>query len=114
MRTLIVVIQSCVDFFRIYSLQEKGQTFTTVEELLCAMNPKFINNTAESTFEGLKQDGFSLRTIDELVMATLRTNYGQTTSVPKFVGEFLRILKIIMCNKLNQVKQMYPNYNNLY
>jgi hypothetical protein len=39
------------------------------------------------TKDGFRENGFSERIVDELVLATLRANYGQSTTVHKFVGK---------------------------
>ncbi|PSN33871.1 Prenylcysteine oxidase, partial [Blattella germanica] len=74
------------NFERIYSLQDKGVTFTSVRDMLDAMNPNFIEDMVSTTKEGFLEEGFSEKLIDELISATLTANYGQSTNVHKFVG----------------------------
>ncbi|XP_021925663.1 prenylcysteine oxidase-like isoform X2 [Zootermopsis nevadensis] len=73
-------------FERIYTLQANGKSFSSVLDLLNAMSPQFVDYMHVSTKDGLKQNGFSEKIIDELVTATLTANYGQSTSVHEFVG----------------------------
>jgi hypothetical protein len=51
------------------------------------MSPQFVEYMHVSTKDGFKEHGFSEKIIDELVSATLTVNYGQSTSVHKFVGK---------------------------
>ncbi|XP_071452512.1 prenylcysteine oxidase 1-like [Hetaerina americana] len=74
------------DFKRIYQLQDRGKVFLSVEEMLRAMNPDFVNDVKISSREGFTELGVSNRTVDEIVMAGLIVNYGQTTAAHKFVG----------------------------
>lgn len=74
------------DFLKIYEIQKNGHAYTSVTDLLSSMNPKFVKLLSSSIKEVMKKDGFSDRFIDELVMAAMRTNYGQTTDIPAFVG----------------------------
>lgn len=74
-------------FERIYELQEKGQAFETVADLLAAMNPSFLNLTRTEYKTLLGDDfGFSQRFINEIAQAVTLVNYGQTVSVHSFVG----------------------------
>jgi prenylcysteine oxidase/farnesylcysteine lyase len=52
------------------------------------MNPQFVDYMHISTKNGYKENGFSEKMVDELVGASLTVNYGQTTSVHKFVGKW--------------------------
>lgn len=52
------------------------------------MNPTFVKYLSSSIKDVMKKEGFSDRFIDELVMGAMRTNYGQTTAVPGFVGRY--------------------------
>jgi len=52
-----------------------------------AMSPQFEGDMHISTRDGFKEHGLSEKIIDELVSATLTVNYGQSTSVHKFVGK---------------------------
>lgn len=73
-------------FESIYTLQNKGDAFWTVSELLKAMNPEFDSDRRIKTGMGFKKLGFSDQMVDELVAATIRVNYGQDLMVHKFVG----------------------------
>lgn len=53
-----------------------------------AMSPQFEDDMHMSTRDGFKEYGFTEKIIDELVSATLTVNYGQSTSVHKFVGKW--------------------------
>ncbi|XP_023708450.1 prenylcysteine oxidase 1 isoform X2 [Cryptotermes secundus] len=73
-------------FERIYTLQANGKSFSSVSDLLKAMSPQFVDDMHVSTKDGFRENGFSERIVDELVLATLRANYGQSATVHKFVG----------------------------
>ncbi|XP_018897991.1 prenylcysteine oxidase 1 [Bemisia tabaci] len=73
-------------FARIYELQANHKTFTTVHDMLHAMDPSFPAMMKKTTFNGFVRDGISPKIIDELVMASLLCNYGQDTNVHQFVG----------------------------
>jgi len=79
-----------LDVCRIYTIQNRGEAFNTVGELLNAMSenfPKFLNTSARKGFE---EAGFSPLVIDELIAATTQVNYGQAPSeIHKFVGKFI-------------------------
>ena len=55
------------------------------------MSPKFVKYMSLSVKELFKKEGYSDRFIDELVMGAMKTNYGQTTDIPAFVGLYLAI-----------------------
>lgn len=74
------------DFDRIYEHQDKGLSFTTVEKLLAAMSPNFVNLTQETTEYVLDALQFSDKFIKELGLAVTRVNYGQTTQINGLVG----------------------------
>ena len=74
--------------FSIYTLQANGKSFSSVLDLMNAMSPQFEDDMHISTRYGFKEHGFSEKIIDELVSATLTVNYGQSTSVHKFVGKW--------------------------
>ncbi|CAH1259366.1 PCYOX1L [Branchiostoma lanceolatum] len=79
--------QTLTHFENIYTLQDGGNAYSSVEELLYAMGgTRFVNMTQKSVTEGLKEEGFSARFINELAMAAMRENYGQTVDIPFFVG----------------------------
>lgn len=58
-----------------------------MSDLLKAMSPQFVDDMHVSTKDGFRENGFSERIVDELVLATLRANYGQSATVHKFVGK---------------------------
>ncbi|KAK6617216.1 hypothetical protein RUM44_005547 [Polyplax serrata] len=73
-------------FDRIYDLQNLGEAFDTVEALLAAIDPKFVDYLNVSTKHGFEKDGISNMIINEIIMATIRANYGQNVNIPKMVG----------------------------
>ncbi|CAL1532123.1 unnamed protein product [Lymnaea stagnalis] len=73
-------------FDRIYEFQDKGMAFTTVDDMLRAMSEDFLNMTQHSLRDVLREVGVSQRFVDELAMAAMRANYGQTVDVHGFVG----------------------------
>ncbi|KAL0278843.1 UNVERIFIED_CONTAM: hypothetical protein PYX00_000533 [Menopon gallinae] len=73
-------------FDKIYKYQDKGVTFQNVSTLLSAMDPTFAESLHITSEAGFEKEGLSKVVIDELVMATLRTNYGQDLKAHKFVG----------------------------
>uniref|UniRef100_UPI00398EA3A6 prenylcysteine oxidase-like n=1 Tax=Pristiophorus japonicus TaxID=55135 RepID=UPI00398EA3A6 len=74
-------------FMRIYKYQAHGYAFSTVEEMLQSLGgERFINMTRRSVAETLQELGVSQRFIDEIVTAVMRTNYGQSATIPAFVG----------------------------
>ncbi|XP_078603250.1 prenylcysteine oxidase 1-like [Branchiostoma floridae x Branchiostoma japonicum] len=82
-----LIERTMTDFENIYTLQDAGNAYSSVEELLHAMGgTTFVNMTQISTKEGLEEEGFSTRFIDELAMAAIRKIYGQTVDVPFFAG----------------------------
>ncbi|KAL5007831.1 hypothetical protein ScPMuIL_016637 [Solemya velum] len=74
------------EFLKIYDIQSLGYSFTTVADLLLAMNETFVELTKKSIDDVLKDAGFSERFINEFVMGALRMNYGQKLGLPAFVG----------------------------
>ncbi|XP_066996508.2 prenylcysteine oxidase 1 [Anabrus simplex] len=73
-------------FDRIYALQDDGKHYSTVTELLNDMSPDFVEGLQETAGSGFKRSGFGDLLVDELILATLAVNYGQTLDVHKFVG----------------------------
>lgn len=74
--------------FRIYELQDKNESFESINDLLYAMDPKFadyLNVSVKDAF--LVNDDFSESLINELVQGSLRVNYGQNINVHEFVGK---------------------------
>ena len=75
---------------RIYSHQQSGYAFTTVEHLLQSMSPEFLDYLQESIDAELTKKAYSKNFIDQLVMGAMRTNYGQTTDIQGFVGRLIQ------------------------
>ncbi|XP_028668534.2 prenylcysteine oxidase-like isoform X2 [Erpetoichthys calabaricus] len=74
-------------FMRIYKYQAHGYAFSSVEQLLHSLGGgTFINMTRHTLSESLLELGVSQRFIDEVIAAVMRANYGQSVSVPAFVG----------------------------
>ncbi|XP_051870658.1 prenylcysteine oxidase-like [Pristis pectinata] len=74
-------------FMRIYKYQAHGYAFSTMEEMLQSLGgERFINLTQRSVTETLQELGITQRFIDEIVTAVTRVNYGQSASIPAFVG----------------------------
>ena len=73
-------------FDRIYSLQNKGEAYWTVTDLLKAMSPDFESDRKVKTGSGFKNIGFADLLVEELIGASIRVNYGQDLMVHKFVG----------------------------
>ncbi|XP_069754924.1 prenylcysteine oxidase-like [Narcine bancroftii] len=74
-------------FLRIYKYQAHGYAYSTVEEMMQSLGgERFINLTRRSMTETLQELGISQRFIDEIVTAVTRVNYGQSASIPAFVG----------------------------
>ncbi|XP_011643210.1 prenylcysteine oxidase 1-like [Pogonomyrmex barbatus] len=74
------------DFVKIYDLQDAGQSFANVTDLLSAMNKDFPNLLQISIRDKLLHMGFTENLINELEQATIITNYGQEVDVHSFVG----------------------------
>ncbi|XP_048399735.1 prenylcysteine oxidase-like isoform X1 [Stegostoma tigrinum] len=74
-------------FMRIYKYQAHGYAFSTMEEMLQSLGgDRFINMTRRPVAETLQELGISQRFIDEIVTAIMRVNYGQSVTIPAFVG----------------------------
>jgi prenylcysteine oxidase/farnesylcysteine lyase len=75
-------------FANVYKLQENGEAFQSVSELLNAMSgdAEFYEMTQITAREYLSNQGLSQLLIDELVTAITRINYGQSTEVNAFTG----------------------------
>jgi prenylcysteine oxidase / farnesylcysteine lyase len=71
---------------RIYKLQEEGNIFTNINELLWAMDPSFLDMLERSLEAGLKEEGIADIFIQELAVAVMRVNYGQSVDAHQFVG----------------------------
>lgn len=96
---LCAAIYSCMEITcqsrcRIYSIQDQGYSFSSVADLLSAMDPSFSLMLEKSLEDGLTEMGLSEMLIQELAMAVMRVNYGQTTDAHQFVGTRLRIPSI--------------------
>ncbi|XP_046546131.1 prenylcysteine oxidase-like isoform X2 [Haliotis rubra] len=74
------------NFTRIYKVQNEGIAFTTVEDMLQAMDPEFVRYTHTTIMDLMKEQGFSDIFIQEMVHAIMRNNYGQSVAMPAFVG----------------------------
>lgn len=73
---------------RIYQLQDEGFVFSSISDLLSAMDPSFTDMLEHSLEESLKQQGISELFIQELATAVMRVNYGQSAEAHQFVGSF--------------------------
>lgn len=74
---------------RIYKYQAHGYAFSHLEELLRSLGgDTFVNMTQRSVVESLLEVGVTQRFIDDVIMAILRANYGQSVLVPAFAGEY--------------------------
>lgn len=81
------------DFTNIYGIQEQGQAFTTVPELLRAMGgEKMYAYTQQNIRKALQSIGVKEKLINELVTAVMRVNYGQDAKINAFAGNKLSIL----------------------
>ncbi|XP_008469642.1 prenylcysteine oxidase-like [Diaphorina citri] len=82
--------QSAVDtmlteFRQIYTVQSQNHSFTTVEELLASMSPRFVPQMRLCAEDAMKTVTSQLL-LDELVSASNLVNYGQTIfNMPGFV-----------------------------
>lgn len=92
-----VAFTSCVSSFRIYDIQRAGHAYTTVPDLIGAMDSSFVSYMKKSIKFVMKTSGFGDTFIDEMVMGALRTNYGQNTEIPGFVGELQKRKKKKKC-----------------
>ena len=73
--------------YRLYEIQAEGHAFSTVEDLVHAMDPSLVEWTKKSIKTLLKEEGFHDRFIDEFVMGAMRVNYGQTPDAQGLVGK---------------------------
>ncbi|KAL4225246.1 Prenylcysteine oxidase 1 [Mactra antiquata] len=71
---------------RLYEFQREGHAFSTVEDLMNAMDPALVEYSKKSIKTLLKEEGFSDQFIDEFVMGAMRVNYGQTNDIQGLVG----------------------------
>lgn len=51
------------------------------------MNPQFLSFLNISTKRGLLEIGLTDQFIDEIVLASIKCNYGQSTDIHQFVGK---------------------------
>ena len=58
------------------------------------MNPNFFSQMNITTEKHFTQEGFSLKTVNELIRTTLVVNYGQNNEVHAFVGKIIIFLSI--------------------
>ena len=70
-------------------MQSLGKTYENVGSLMSAMHDDFKKFLQLSTQNGFKSAGISDIVIDEIIMATIRVNYGQNLKIHKMVGEWL-------------------------
>ena len=84
MYVLLIVVHH--HLFRLYEFQREGHAFSTVEDLLNAADPSFVEFSKKSVKDLLKEEGYSDRFIDEFVTGAMRVNYGQTADVHGLVG----------------------------
>ncbi|XP_063611901.1 prenylcysteine oxidase 1-like isoform X2 [Penaeus indicus] len=78
--------ETLTKFDRIYHLQAEGQAFSSVSDLLHALDPSFVEMTRVSVRDWFKKLGIQDLVIDELVTAVTNCNYGQTADMHAFVG----------------------------
>ncbi|XP_043528164.1 prenylcysteine oxidase-like [Frieseomelitta varia] len=80
------VISVINDFEKIYHLQNNGEAFVNISNLLLSVNTGFSKLLKKSIKNELLDLGYSEKLIDELVKTTLVVNYGQDTNIHSFVG----------------------------
>lgn len=68
-------------------MQEEGNTYDNVTSLLAALGSDFVSSLTTESKTGFKEHGVPQIVVDEIVMATLRANYGQNLKVHKMVGK---------------------------
>ncbi|XP_071486467.1 prenylcysteine oxidase 1-like [Diadema antillarum] len=73
-------------FERIYELQDKGNAYETIEDVMAAMDEKFAGWLRVPISSVLEEMGFSRRFIDELLAVATRANYGQNPDMMGFAG----------------------------
>ena len=74
------------DFSRIYKLQDKGVTFTSLKEFLANLSPNLYATSQSSLRKVMQEKGFNARIIDHLASIACLCNYGQSVDVDGFVG----------------------------
>ncbi|KAL9979252.1 hypothetical protein ACROYT_G016887 [Oculina patagonica] len=75
------------NFSNIYKLQENGDAFNSVPEMLKAMGgEEFYGYTQQTARQTLEKIGLKPLLIDELVTAVMRINYGQDVTLNGFAG----------------------------
>ncbi len=74
------------DFSNIYTLQASGQTFSTVEDMLCAMGGREMFEMTQVVTNNYLLDTkrWNKTLMEEIVGGALRMNYGQALSVNAF------------------------------
>lgn len=76
------------NFSNIYKLQENGEAFNSVPEMLKAMGgEEFYGYTQQTARQTLEKIGLKPLLIDELVTAVMRINYGQDVTLNGFAGK---------------------------
>lgn len=81
--------------FRIYDVQDKGNAFTTVENILSVISPEYAKMMRRPFVDYLKEIGFSDLFIAEFAEAVSLVNYGQPVEKLKgFVGKKMGFLAI--------------------
>ncbi|XP_053573079.1 prenylcysteine oxidase-like [Bombina bombina] len=74
-------------FMRIYKYQAHEYAFSSTEELLRSLGGEhFVNMTHRSVTESLQGIGVSQKFIDDVISAVIRASYGQSVTIPAFVG----------------------------
>lgn len=76
-------------FSNIYDLQDKGNAYENVEDLLNAMGGKeFVGLQQKTTRTELQNLGLKDITINEIVTSVMRVNYGQDVTLNAFAGMY--------------------------
>ena len=98
------------NFSNIYTLQEDGQAFETVPQMLRAMGgEEFYGYTQKTTRQTLQKLGIKARLVDELVTAVMRINYGQDVTLNGFAGTSSLAHRCIYYNKVLFCLLCLPN-----
>lgn len=64
-----------------------SKPFENMKSMISEMNPKFLSYLNKTTKKGFMEQGLSEKFIDEIVLASIKCNYGQTTDIHQFVGK---------------------------
>jgi prenylcysteine oxidase/farnesylcysteine lyase len=74
-------------FVNIYKVQQKGQSFKTVPDMLSAMGDEDQHLTQVTALEYFESElKWNKRLVDELITSAMTVNYGQTCGVNAFVA----------------------------